>query len=214
MLIKHSQQNIIINHKPNITRIGIKMSGGADSSIVAYILSKYIIEERPDIKLIPITVNHFGKLYQYQFSKKIIQFIKNNVGDVFLEHYLDECKTGDTYASTQNQLVDQLYKKRIIQQHYVGITQNPPNDIMDIIGWNGPLDDRSPHIIRDTITGTSYKPLININKKGVKELYETFGLLKTLFPLTRSCEEFTNNFSKHCEKCWFCKERYWGFEKY
>ena len=64
-------------------------------------------------------------------------------------------------------------------------------------------------------------PLINIDKQGVKELYEKFGLLDTLYPLTRSCESFTDDFSKHCgeykdeqDVCWFCKERYWGFGRY
>ena len=54
---------------------------------------------------------------------------------------------------------------------------------------------------------------INIDKKGVAELYDYFGLMDTLFPLTRSCEDWTDDFSAHCGKCWFCLERLWGFGK-
>jgi 7-cyano-7-deazaguanine synthase in queuosine biosynthesis len=32
-----------------------------------------------------------------------------------------------------------------------------------------------------------------------------------IFPITRSCESWTNDFSKHCGECWWCKEREWGF---
>ena len=66
--------------------------------------------------------------------------------------------------------------------------------------------DRSPgEKLRSTKNGdnTSFKPLVNIDKKGVAELYEILGVTDTLFPLTRSCEDFTDDFSKHCEECWF-----------
>ena len=41
---------------PNVTRIGIKMSGGADSSLLAYLLAKYIAHSKLDIELFPIII--------------------------------------------------------------------------------------------------------------------------------------------------------------
>jgi tRNA(Ile)-lysidine synthase TilS/MesJ len=34
---------------PKVTRVGIKMSGGADSSLLAYLLAKYIAHSKLDI---------------------------------------------------------------------------------------------------------------------------------------------------------------------
>jgi len=56
--------------------------------------------------------------------------------------------------------------------------------------------------------------LINVDKKGVHEHYVRLGVLEELFPLTRSCEIHTTDFSEHCGECWFCKERLWGFGRY
>ena len=59
-----------------------------------------------------------------------------------------------------------------------------------------------------------YHILVNIDKKGVKELYETLGVLDSIVPVTRSCEVFTNTFDYVCKDCWSCREKYWGFGHY
>ena len=214
MQIKNSQQDLDIKLPNYYKSVGIKISGGADSAIVALVLSRYIVNERPDMRIVPITVNHEGKAYQEPYARGIIAHLKETEGDVFEDHEVGYCPEGPQYVSSQDALVNGLYRDGIIDCHYVGITKNPPNDAMDIIGWNGPADDRTPgELLRPTVNGTHtcFKPLINIDKKGVAELYETLGVRSSLFPLTRSCEDFTDNFSSHCGECWFCKERHWGF---
>ena len=214
MIVKNTQQDIIFDTKK--TKIGMKVSGGADSAIVLYMLSKYITEYNTGAKITPITVNHEGKDYQEQFAKQVVARCKEVFGDIFDEHHIGRNYTPDTYASTQQDLVQSLYKNNTINCHYVGITRNPPKYICDSFGLAGPADDRSAGQNRQTVLEDRiYRPLINIDKKGVAELYNTFDVIDTLFPLTRSCEEMTDDFSKHCEtKCWFCQERYWGFGRY
>ncbi len=66
-----------------------------------------------------------------------------------------------------------------------------------------------------------YRPLINLDKQGIAEIYKYYKLTETLFNKTRSCEylepdmvERTNNYNSHCETdCWWCAEREWGFGK-
>lgn len=197
-----------------VNTIGIKLSGGADSAIVCYMLSKYIAENRSNTTIKPITVEHAGKSYQLEFAKKIIEFCKLEFGNIFEEHEHEWCDVSDRYVIVQDNLVKRLYKENKIQCHFVGITQNPPSSVMNQIGWNGPADDRSAGVKRPLIKGSAYFPLINTNKQGVCNLYKEYNVLDTLFPLTRSCENFTEDYSVHCGECWFCKERYWGFGKY
>ena len=215
MIIKNSQQDIVIDTTKK--RIGVKISGGADSAIVMYMVSKYVAEELPEATIIPITVNHKGKAYQEIFAKQVVNFCKEEFGDIFGQHQISMNNTPEEYISEQQRLVKSLYKNREIYCHFVGITKNPPNEIYSKWEKAGPSDDRDAGVTRDTIRDDNkiFLPLININKKGVCELYEQFSLLDTLFPLTRSCEIFTEDFSKHCEtECWFCQERYWGFGRY
>lgn len=207
-------EGLISDLPQSAKQIGIKISGGADSAIVCYALAKYIHDSATDHKIVPITVNHSGKSYQLEFAKRIVEFCKSRFGDIFLEHQDAWCETGDEYVTTQDSLVNSLYRNNEIQCHFVGITQNPPTEVMDIIGHNGPADNRSADINRPITRGTAYFPLINTNKQGVCDWYKHYEVLDDLFPLTRSCENFTKDFKKHCRQCWFCKERYWGFNRY
>jgi hypothetical protein len=214
MIVSNSQQDVVIDLPKNVKHVGLKISGGADSAIVGYMLSKYVVEERPDITIIPITVNQVGKAYQEQFAKQVLGFLKKEFGNIYGKHYTSTSQEFATYASTQDDLMKTLYDGNVIDCHFVGITQNPPVDITPKEGVKGPKDDREPGTVRPVLAGNSYRLLVNIDKKGVKELYDTFNLMDTLFPLTRSCEDVTDDFSKHCEQCWWCAERYYGFERY
>lgn len=68
----------------------------------------------------------------------------------------------------------------------------------------GPLD-LSKHV-------WSMRPYYNLNKKDLAKMYEDQGLMDSLFPVTRSCED-DNLLTGHCGKCWWCCERKWAFGK-
>lgn len=222
MIVENSQDNIVIDIPGHFNKIGLKISGGADSAIVAFMLCKYITESEKDCTIIPITVNYAGKAFQTQFAAKVLTYLKNNFKVKIGKHYTDINYEFDTYSQVQDSLVQRLYKEKAIDCHFSGITANPPKEVQEQFDTRGPMDSRDRE--RDKkpqIRGNTFFPLINIDKQGVKELYEKFGVLDTLFPLTRSCESFTDDFSKHCgeyrdwkDHCWFCKERYWGFDRY
>jgi 7-cyano-7-deazaguanine synthase in queuosine biosynthesis len=112
--------------------------------------------------------------------------------------------------------VDQLaltrslkYGKNLFTVHFNGITANPTQAI--VASGHVALPERNQ---RATKQSNYRRPLINIDKRGVAEHYTRLGVLEELFPVTRSCEEITTDFSKHCEVCWFCAERHWGFGRY
>ncbi len=228
MIFKNSQQDVNIHEEDNVKVVSLKISGGADSAIVGFMLSNYVAVERPDIKIIPITTNHPRKPYQGLFAKRIIEFYKETFGDIFGKHYinnLDQIATNEDYNSAQTDIFNIANKNELIISSYSGITSNPPKDEMDKFvnkykkNETGPYDDRNGKkfsVIANGPGGSngSKRHLVNIDKKGVAELYNNLGLMDTLFPLTRSCEEITNDFSSHCEHCWFCRERYWGFGRY
>ena len=48
MIFETSQDTIEITIPAHVKRVGIKLSGGADSAIVCLMLAKYIVGERPD----------------------------------------------------------------------------------------------------------------------------------------------------------------------
>tara|TARA_B100000586_G_C20077733_1_gene413886 strand:+ start:335 stop:976 length:642 start_codon:yes stop_codon:yes gene_type:complete len=212
MIIKNSQQDIKINIPADVSNVGIKLSGGADSAILCYILAKYKQEYRPDINIKPITCINDIKPFNLKYARKILNKISEltNIEFPETEHKITKIRYSH-YIEDQTIFLNLLYKIKAIQIHFVGITANPPI----YLGPKGPGDDRSKINNQIIIKKTSYRPLINIDKKGVCELYNTLEVLDDLFPETFSCESLDNKEYKiHCEGCWFCKERYWGFNRY
>ena len=219
MIIKNSQQDIHIVEDESTTTLGHRLSGGADSAIVGYMLSKFVVEERPDIKIMPITITLAGKQYQLIYAKRILEFLKNEFGDIFVEHQTSHASQLNKYVSSLNTLVDETRANTQAKIIYSGITSNPPKKIYkQWLPHTGPSDNRNGKRFC-TKNRLARNPLVNIDKKGIAELYNTLGVMDTLFPITRSCEawekdEKNYNIEKHCEKCWWCRERYWGFGRY
>lgn len=217
MKFKNSQQDIFIDLNDTVKKVSLKISGGADSAIVGYMLCKYVTIERPDIKIIPITSIHPTKPYQEIYAKRVLEFLRNEFGDIFTKHYVNTAKNADDYVDAQDRVWQEADSIESIDCNFSGITSNPPIDIMEKHHEAGPDDDRNGKKFPVTHRA-SYRHLVNIDKKGVAELYESLGVLDTLFPITRSCEAHDYqphyDIDKHCEKCWWCMEREWGFGRY
>lgn len=218
MIIPHSKHDLDIRVPEGINNIGLKISGGADSAIVGYILSKYVVEERPQARITPITIDQEGKAFQVQFAKSVIEYYKTVFGDIYTEHYtgFSPLPEAENYTPAQDAVTSKLYDDGVIQFHFAGITLNPPpNSIPQRIydlGWKDPPDRPRTGELKDIYVGRKRcLPLINFDKRDVAELYNYFGVMDTLFPLTRSCEKYTDDFTEHCNSCWFCGEREWGF---
>ena len=222
MLFENSQDNWEINLPDNLKTLGLKISGGADSAIVCYMVAKYVTEESPDITIHPITAVASTKPFQQIFADKVLRKVESLTGITFATHQYRtiDSTTVEKYISEQAELVDDVYASQGIQRHFSGLTANPTAEDAPLLydgkhalpGSYGPDDtDRSKGSEKKDNT---FRPLINVDKRGVAEHYIRLGVLEDIFPLTRSCEE--NNvytFEKHCEDCWFCRERQWGFDR-
>ena len=245
MLIETKQGPIEFTIPKHFNNIGFKVSGGADSAIVGWMLCKTIVEECNSEPVIhPITMDQPGKAYQVKFAKGVIAFLKLHWPSVtFGEHITglgsqpitevnphmgDEGKANPRYNEDQEDLVKPLLENKDIRCLFNGTTANPSEfvgqdkkhqevsmppernkrDIPFPVQYSG---DPSTWIKTQGTPGEVYSPLINQDKKGVADLYRHFGVLDSLFPLTRSCEDWTDDFSDHCGVCWFCLERQWGF---
>ena len=91
MLFKNSQKDVNIEIPSHINKIILKVSGGADSAILAYLLALYKKEERPDIQILPATTNGYPpKNWHIRYAKKIISKITDLTGVEFGNHYTNE----------------------------------------------------------------------------------------------------------------------------
>ena len=223
-IVPNSQDNIRI-YIPGKRKLIVKVSGGADSSIMAYILAKYRHDFNLDLEFIFASSVNQHLPYQFQFAKGVIEYINSVYPLGNYQHVHNMNRGFDFYASDQDLLTNPIHEnssEHILQ--WAGITANPPMEEMKKNSMFTDLrpDERDRKSIKN-ITGAEWEeeiglykcnyPFVNIDKRGIAELYRYFNVMDDLFPLTRSCEKSTTNFESHCGTCWFCLERQWGFGK-
>ena len=208
MIFNTSQDDIIIDIPQQYTKIGIKASGGLDSTILSYMLALYKRDERPDIDLIPITLIESTKPFQFMYSSMSLQKISELTGITFGTHYFNMVHT-HLIAEGQDDLLKLVYINKIIDF--------PNQEGADPARVQLPNGEKYP-VVEIGKNTANFQPLANIDKKGICELYESLGVLDVLFPRTHSCEMIHGkyslqlNLSKLCgqDDCWWCQERLWG----
>lgn len=196
-------------------------SGGADSSLLLYLLMKY----KPNDKIYVLTTGIATR--QYRMIKTSANVVKKCVeltGNNNIEHHFTYSTAGsdDSYFSK----VDFYFDNNLVNAAFTGLTANPPKEVVESFTFSNHTNtirnvtegEVKPVISKD---GRFYVPFANQNKRNIFDIYKYEGLLDTLFPLTRSCEwedDFKTLYNiedpgddGHCEKCWWCEERKWGF---
>lgn len=197
------------------------MSGGADSSILCYMLSQYKAQERPDIEIFPITAIKNSNAYQFEIAHQVVSFCEKHFDIKFRPHtVLGRGKNAKEMSHIQKILRNHMYGNKIIQCHVMGVTANPPLDVCKAFEQQNPKGRRDPErdpadkLFPEIVDDSSFRPFANVDKKVIAELYQYFGLTNSLFPMTKSCEADSPTWdSPHCggSRCWFCLERQWGF---
>ena len=201
--------------------LGIWLSGGTDSSLLCYLLAKHILDNNLDYKIQPVTIFKNERTLTY---KAVIDFIKQhfNCEDLFLDPIVKDRNNDNEYDAFFNLNYNNVLSKKY-KYIYSGINATPSNEHYTD-SWK-PIPDleqaRNNHIKKLMVINCvieidnvlhefgEIKPFFNLDKRQIAEMYKQHNLLDTLFPLTISC----NTEVEHCGKCWFCKERLWGFGK-
>lgn len=188
--------------------IGIRASGGADSSILLYYLA----------------LHHSGPIILYHISEEVNDFYE----EVHLNRVVEKIQelTSNTNITIKNFRVHRKFiqnlmeitnvnsEKDNITMLYSGITKRPPLEDEKLFKnkITEPETDnfRDPNLLVSTLHDKTYMPFANLNKKDISDLYDRAGITNELFPLTFSCIEDLKN---HCGNCWWCEERIWAFGK-
>jgi hypothetical protein len=215
--------------------IGLYISGGADSALLAYLLAKTIKEYNLNIKILPISFKRDDKPWNLWTAANVIEKIENILnlekGQIFLSHNF--CDFGnyrekEIHSNKIKKHITLLKENKLITLVYNGLTHNPdplPKELQNERETSRDVTLQD-FIIEKTVNAEHYgyfeeniisNPFLFLDKSFIANLYKKHNLLESLLPYTRSCEGFaksTNFFKTSCKRCWWCKERNWAFSKY
>jgi len=225
----------------NWKRIGVRVSGGADSSILYYALCDYF-KDRPDVEIYPLTMDTPFKWWYSQGAKRVIDRVTELTGKApadwyvyYYSHFTADAEL-QKYEDGINEMQYTAVKKYNLDAVYIGLTKNPPIsemktyftsvdhglDVERAIGYIDARDETrddqtDPEFMTVHYPDTTVKqviPFANAHKRAVKEFYDHYNAIDILYPYTYSCEEeppVRTQPLPHCNHCFFCLERWWGF---
>jgi len=188
---------------PQYKKIGVLVSGGTDSTLLLYQLSK----THPNSELYLWTGSRLddGKFNLEYVNKILLELQLNNIKAHSIVTFKNRAEGKERRNKLHKQFVDMFNLDCMVN----GFTLNPPEDLGE--GRDEKRDTIRP--IKSEQNGiTYYMPFVSLTKKDIAQRYEENGIRDSLFPLTVSCEAVEP--PRPCKQCWWCKERHWGFGEY
>lgn len=213
-------EDLFIDDK--ITKIGVKLSGGADSTIIYYALCEYY-KDRKDVKIYPITLSLSWTPHYHYFAKRAARKVAELTGKLYTSRITAFVSHRNTTVDEffmlleqeQEKLVSYAVEKYGIQIVYSGITSNPNISLLkSFIKENKDMftqskmkylnasikqrdktrDDHSDKLYLQTIDGIMRNaPFIKKDKIASYQAYKDYNVLDSLYPHTMSCEHLSPN---------------------
>jgi len=208
----------------NIKRLGISMSGGADSAILCYLVAKHLADINSDIIIHPFSCNWEVRPWSQDKVEGIVNFIKSttnykHIGQIYKFDIGNEdiSKGDDHKARIFGNYTRFMLVNKMIDHFFSGKTANPAFEVMEKFVDQVRQKDRDNPTEKNIYKHhTETIPFAMVDKRFVIDMYKRHNLLNTLLPLTRSCEgseDLTNNFRTTCGLCWWCNEREWALKE-
>jgi len=206
--------------------IGIKLSGGADSSIIYYALCHEYKDV--DVNVIPVTLDTTFKPWYVLSAKRVIAKVGELTGKYPLEHITKKVDHSlENYTKGQEQIANEAVKKyNIHEDHFFsGLTYNP--DITEMRVHFKEMSLKYGLNLGEVLVELNERPrardykgqkLISVqplkDKLDTAAAYKYYDVVDSLYPITYNCEsdyKIRLNDLKHCGKCFFCLERWYAF---
>ena len=210
----------------------VKLSGGADSAIIYYAVCNTVKDT--NTKIIVITLDTDFKDQYIAGAKRVIKIVKELTGVEPYEHITNTVEHSlENYDNGQHHLLEKVWEKygKNIPV-YSGLTINPPYEEMvdffknnaDRLGIDfeqalGHINSRDTSRDNKLPYGENPGRLFGkTDKRGTAAAYKHYNMMEKLYPYTFSCESApyeigSDNMPIHCGHCFFCLERWWGFDR-
>lgn len=115
-----------------VTGIVVKLSGGADSSIIYYRLCYELAERKLNIPVYVATLDPETKDWYSHYAKKVIKFTAERTGISPVEHRIAKLPLPwglHEYSYFQDEVLFDFFREGVANVYYGGLTKNPDPEI-------------------------------------------------------------------------------------
>ena len=199
MILEYNGQQVNFSY-PQVKKACLYLSGGADSALILYLLSKTDIEIYP-VNGYDITTPDIDSP---TCAKNIINYVKNKspnakINDLLIYPYQPNDVSKYSAMRPMRNYLEQQYG---VNYWIFGTSLGMPHE------------DRPTNDVCLVEFQKKYKDVIfpwaTVNKRFIAEQYKKFNI-ENLSLITNSCIQ---SGITPCKKCWWCKERFWAFGSY
>ena len=179
--------------------VGVLFSGGADSTLLANLLTRQFKN-----KFVFVTLDKNGAP---EIARRLISMLPP--GDY--DHLIVEIPESLPPPKWSKHATEVAVSERHIDLCYSGSNRQPDvgvlgDDADDLLKIQRPRRISPEHIEKDF----AYIPFLELTKDEIIRAYYTEGI-EHLLPLTKSCIQSQDE--HNCGKCWYCRERIWAFNQ-
>lgn len=231
---------ISMHFDKNWKRIAISLSGGSDSTLLAYLLCKEITFQ--EVHIISHVRCWKTKPWQEYDAKKIFGWLQENFPNIIFYRHVNFIAPDLEYGN-QGPIITDEYGKRVsgdnaeirgfaeyichkynIDCYYNGVTRNPRDvDFSGMAQRNLEKTKDNQYLeFMEHMGRYAAHPFRFISKDEIVKRYKEENILG-LFDITRSCEgtfeqvDYRNykegDSVPTCGECFWCKEREWAIEQ-
>lgn len=175
--------------------IGIFISGGFDSTVLASVIFKHITDSNNhdyDITLYTVPRTDDSEIH----SKRVIEWLTNLYPSVRFDSKLVGNPNLHHSRQVSSGFSEALQVKEII---ILADTANPPVDIEGL----------APNRIK-AVNPKIQQPFLDHDKTMTVAIAIHMGLLPEISTISHSC---TQSKLLRCQQCWQCGERFWAFKE-
>lgn len=227
---------------PETKQIAVNCSGGADSSILLYMVCDWVKNHSPETRVNVLSCsNDFKHRWNGRKAADVINYTIDRLRfdpiDLHYTYYRDF--QDEKYF---HDIEPKLFADERVDLIVSGITSNPrveahvessEGEMVDLAVEALPIrnTDNAPTLHINDHGHRHWTPFINVDKRWIAAMYVEYDVMD-MFDLTRSCEsvpdprtnnetdrahaaDFDPNFEHEpCGTCWWCLERKWAFGRF
>lgn len=200
--------------------IGLSMSGGADSTMLCYLLA--ITSQKHNLQITIQPYNGYDVWAPLDSAGviNIIQNLRKRITGVDIQWPISTVfdTNGASAPNDKNSyigpLVDKLKDKKVIDVVISGISMGPPIEVQKTFSDHDGIEkqiQRLPgyRLWNEVEQPQDYlAPFKHVDKRFILQCYKDFRM-KDMFEKTNSCTHPLGN----CGICWWCQERKWAIEQ-